>query len=415
MKARLIIVLSILGCIFSLSDTNILFDCEYGKEYVVDMTSLTEGYIPDGATLFFRLPIDTSNKSSITIKLLNEADYPSSLDVYFFSEKPSDVDAKNPRGSYDWVHRDSKEKDKTYTKYIYPIKEQYTGNYIVVTFRVYEDYHYFSFLVSPTQEKGDYIEKIEYNKEHIIENINKKSNYANNNNNNRNKNNNNQKDEGFISKYLLWPIRAILGACREKREVDEEEENRIFHLLPNKIKDSRRFYELIKKRVGIIIFYKGNNVQYLTNFINLLSRNTMMINLLKKNFCIYPLLANTNEENRMQNAITDYQMLYPSFVFCHNPSNRQRGDYTDNNLDRTCVINILYEEITMEMLNNILLDCVERLGVQYNSDNLGTMTDAEVLEQQKIDMENLEKLAQKREEELKKEKILEEERKKKKN
>ena len=28
------------------------------------------------------------------------------------------------------------------------------------------------FLVSPTQEKGDYIEKIEYNKEHIIENIN---------------------------------------------------------------------------------------------------------------------------------------------------------------------------------------------------------------------------------------------------
>ena len=83
----------------------------------------------------------------------------------------------------------------------------------------------------------------------------------------------------------------------------------------------------------------------------------------------------------MQNAITDDQMLYLSFVLCHNPSNRQSGDYTDNNLDRTCVINILYEEITMEMLNNILLDCVERLGVQYNPDNLGTMTDAEVLEQ----------------------------------
>ncbi len=60
-------------------------------------------------------------------------------------------------------------------------------------------------------------------------NVNKKSNYANNNNNNnRNKNNNNQEDEGFISKYLLWPFRAILGACTEKREVDEEEENIIF-------------------------------------------------------------------------------------------------------------------------------------------------------------------------------------------
>ena len=128
--------------------------------------------------LFFRLPIDTSNKSSITIKLLNEADYPSSLDVYFFSEKPSDEDAKNERGSSEWVHRDSKEKDKTYTKYIYPIDGRYTGNYIVVTFRVYEDYHYFSFLVSPNQVKGYYMKNIEYNKEHIIENINNyESNY----------------------------------------------------------------------------------------------------------------------------------------------------------------------------------------------------------------------------------------------
>ena len=110
------------------------------------------------------------------------------------------------------------------------------------------------------------------------------NNNSNNNNNNRNKNNDNQEDEGFISKYLLWPFRAILGACTEKREVDEEEENRIFHLLPNKIKDSKRFCEIIKKRAGIIIFYTENNVQYLTNFINLLSRNTMMINLLKKIF-----------------------------------------------------------------------------------------------------------------------------------
>ena len=127
MKARLIIVLSILGCIFSLSDTNILFDCEYGKEYVVDMTSLSEGYIPYLSTLFFRLPIDTNNKNSITIKLLNEAEYPypPNLDVYFFSEKPSDEDAKNEIGSFNRVHRDSEEKDKTYKKYIYPIDEKY--------------------------------------------------------------------------------------------------------------------------------------------------------------------------------------------------------------------------------------------------------------------------------------------------
>ena len=240
------------------------------------------------------------------------------------------------------------------------------------------------------------------------------ANLINNNNNRRNNNNNNdnQEEEGFISKYLLWPFKAILGACTEKREVDEDEEKRIFHLLPNKINDSRRFCEAIRKRIGIIIFYNGNNVQYLTNFINLLSRNTMMINLLKKNFCIYPLLASTNEGYRMQNVVTDDQMLYPSFVFCYNASNRERGDFTDIIFDRTYIINILQQEITLEMFNNVLLDCVERLGIQYNSNNLGAMTDAEVLEQQKLDMENLEKQAQKREEELKREKLLEEQRKK---
>ena len=73
----------------------------------------------------------------------------------------------------------------------------------------------------------------------------------------RNNNKNIQENEGFISKYILSPLRAILGACLEKREVDLEEEERIFHLLPNKVNDTRKFCECIRRKVGIIVFYSG--------------------------------------------------------------------------------------------------------------------------------------------------------------
>ena len=77
-----------------------------------------------------------------------------------------------------------------------------------------------------------------------------------NNDNNYNINNNNyQENEGFISKWILSPLKAILDSCKEKREVDLEEEERIFHLLPNKVNDSHRFCKLIQRKIGIIIFY----------------------------------------------------------------------------------------------------------------------------------------------------------------
>ena len=242
-------------------------------------------------------------------------------------------------------------------------------------------------------------------------------NLINNNNNEninirRNNNKNFQENEGFLSKYILSPLRAILGACIEKREVDLEEEERIFHLLPNKVNDTRKFCECIRRKVGIIVFYSVNNVQFLTRFINQLSRNTMLINLMKKYLYIFPLLANTNDGYKMQNVITDSQLVFPAFVFCFNDSNVQRGDYLDIIFDRNQVINILEGEITLDIFNNALIDCIEKLGIQQNINNLGNLTDGEVLQQQKIDMENLEMQAQKREEELRKEKLLEQKRKK---
>ena len=171
-KSSIIICLSILGYIFSISSTyNTLIDCEYGKECVVSMESFSGGYIPESTKLYFRIPINTKNTNAITIKLLKDEDYPSSLDVYFYSKKPTDEEAMSGRGSSDWVHEDDKEKENKYTKYIYPIDEDYSGEYIVVSFYTYDDYHYFSILLSSYKKKTYYIGEIEYNKEHEIENI----------------------------------------------------------------------------------------------------------------------------------------------------------------------------------------------------------------------------------------------------
>ena len=226
-----------------------------------------------------------------------------------------------------------------------------------------------------------------------------------------NNRNNNQENEGFFYRYIISPIKSLLGSCMEKREVDKAEEERIFHLLPNKINDTTRFCQIIQRRVGIIIFYTGKNVQFLNGFINQLSHDTNCINLLKKYFHVYPLLAQTNEGYRMQNVVSDNVIIYPSFVFCFNGSNNRRGNFTDLIFDRDHIINILEgESITVKTFNNSLVDCCERAGFFSDINNdFGPMTDGEILQQQKLDMEALEKQVQKKEEEMKKQKIMEQE------
>ena len=186
-----------------------------------------------------------------------------------------------------------------------------------------------------------------------------------------------------------------------------------FHLLPNKVNDSHHFCQIIQRKIGIIIFYTANNIQFLNKFINQLSRNSMSINVLKQNFFVYPLLANTTDGYEMGNIISDNPLVYPSFVFCFNNSNYRRGDYRDIIFSRKHIIHILEGETTnIDIFNNTLIDCEEKIGIRNNINNIGGLTDAEVLEQQKEDMENLEKQVQKKEEELQKAQILEQQKKK---
>ena len=247
-----------------------------------------------------------------------------------------------------------------------------------------------------------------------------KPNSSRNNNNNNNSNNisnristdndsiQNNNEEGILGKFFS-SICSLFNSCtsNNNREIDSEEENRIFQFLPNKVNDFIRFNNLINKYIGIIIFYNGKNISFLNRFITQICRNTMLINLLKEYFIFFPLLEKTEESEKTQNLININNLIYPAFVFCYKKSN------DDLNLNKNNVLNLLQSEtITLDVFQNTLYDCLEKINKKQNLINidksLGAKTDAEVLEKQKKDMEALEREQQKKEEEIKKEKINEE-------
>lgn len=171
--SSLIICLYIIGYVFSLGEVyNTLFDCEFRKEYVVNMESFPNGYIPDRTTLYFRIPINKKKQNGVTIKLLKDEDNPFHLDFYFFSKKPTDSEAMIGSSEHEWTSNDLTEKGEKYTKYTYPIDDdRYTGNYIVVHLETEDDYNFISILVSSYERKEYYIKEVEYNAEHIIEKL----------------------------------------------------------------------------------------------------------------------------------------------------------------------------------------------------------------------------------------------------
>ena len=143
----------------------------------------------------------------------------------------------------------------------------------------------------------------------------------------------------------------------------------------------------------------------MTNFVTQVSRNSIIMNLLRQYFVIYPLLENTSDGYKMQNAISDTQLNFPAFVLCFNGSRNQDRDYVNYIFSRTFVINILEgDSVSLESFNKALIDCTEQLGISY-SDNSGfvPMSDGDVLEQQKNEMEQLERQVQMKEEEKRKE------------
>ena len=227
-------------------------------------------------------------------------------------------------------------------------------------------------------------------------------------------NTNSNKKENFFYKYCIKiPYQFILNCCSDNREISKSDERKIFQLLPNLMDDFIEFCHLIRRKIGIIVFYDGNNIIFLKNLFAQISRSTNCMNLLKEYFMIYPVLDNTKEANKIQELIIDEnnnELLLPSFIFCFNKQNN-KNNYLNPLVNKNHIIFTLEGESTdlnsfysaLKETSNKYLN-KNRNDINSLDKSFGLLTDGEILNQQKYEMEELERKAQIKDEQLNKEK-----------
>ena len=240
---------------------------------------------------------------------------------------------------------------------------------------------------------------------------------------------NEQNRESFIYKYFVkLPYQFILNCCSENREVSKEDEKKLFRFFPNLVDDFLEFCHLIKKKIGIVIFYSGKNIIFLKTLISYISRSTNNMNIMKQYFVVFPILANTRDSNKIQDLIIDnsdnnIDIILPSFIFCYNRSNN-KNSYLNPILNKNHIIYKLEgESTTVDSFYEAIKETSKYIETRNNNlisnslnsldKSFGLLTDGEILTHQKYEMEELERKVQLDKEKQKQEEIEQENNKKK--
>ena len=251
---------------------------------------------------------------------------------------------------------------------------------------------------SINENQNNFINDKEHNQNNLIDNNIKQ-------NKKIDKSSNNEDNEGFINRYIISPIMSIFGSCIRSTDSDLEDDS-IFYFLPNTILDFSKFNQCIKKRLGIIIIYEKNHLDFLRVFINKICRNSSLMDILKKNCIIFPIFSSSSNGYRIQN-ILDLDTSSPSIIFCHNNSNE--NIFKEDNI----IEQIKGTFINIDNFYKVLMNSLTKINKEKNSINenlnkysylnndINILTDGEILQRQKDDMEKLEKDAQDMEEEIK--------------
>ena len=249
--------------------------------------------------------------------------------------------------------------------------------------------------------RKDKINFINENEKNInIPNIN---NIPQNKSSNNNSPNNNDNNEGFFSRYIFSPLLTLFSSCYNHSDSDEEDDSKIFHFLPNKVKDFSKFTLYIKKYLGIIFFYDRNNFEFLKEFINKICRNTTIMDILKQKCLIFPILSTSSNGYKIQDIISDSNLTCPSLIFCYNKE--KENIFGKNNIIKMIKEESMSIDIFYKTLTNLIMQIDEKNNINKNilqeSNSYNILTDGEILQRQKKEMEELEKNAQKMDENIK--------------
>ena len=209
-----------------------------------------------------------------------------------------------------------------------------------------------------------------------------------------NKNNTDQNDndnEGFLSKYIFSPIISLFSSCYSDRDSELEEDSKIFQYLPNKIKDFHKFNQFIKKYLGIIIFYDKNSIDFLREYINKICRNSTLMNILKQKCVIFPIYSLSSNGYKILDILSNSNLICPSIIFCYDK--HKENIFGKNNI----VEKLEGESIKIDEFYKNLMNSINKIEKSNNISNdnhenndFNTLTDAEILQKQKYDMEELE-------------------------
>jgi hypothetical protein len=125
---------------------------------------------------------------------------------------------------------------------------------------------------------------------------------------------------------LLKSIKALF-CCGQTRE-EEDENTLVFSLfdhLPGISADLKEFSSKIREKIGIFIIYQEKNREF-NNFIEKIKNLDHITDVLKENYTIYPVVADSEEHKRINFllGIKADEVVIPSMIFVsHQFSNNE--------------------------------------------------------------------------------------------
>lgn len=127
------------------------------------------------------------------------------------------------------------------------------------------------------------------------------------------------------------------------------------------------------------------------------------MDILKQKCLIFPILSTSSNGYKIQDIISDSNLTCPSLIFCYNKE--KENIFGKNNIIEMIKEESMSIDIFYKTLTNLIMQIDEKNNINKNilqeSNSYNILTDGEILQRQKKEMEELEKNAQKMDENIK--------------